>query len=155
MVTASEMHVLRNQMKSTNHETYKIILGRIHEEIKLYTERNEMRLTAAIPHYVYNRPLFNTKNAAWYVALSLQRDGFEARVSHDVGKDGHAAYHVHVSWEPAKKTTRKAKQAADAALVKTREAEAERVLQAAQVREAARAAQSLDVLRAKLRHFMR
>jgi hypothetical protein len=150
-VTAAGMRQTLDQMKHTNHETYKIILGRIQEEIRLYTAKHVTSMVARIPGYVMNRPLYNPKSAAWYVSLSLRRDGFATSVVLDPAGE----YYVRVSWEPAPKKVRHAQRAADATREKFEAVERQDLDQRRQVQSAAQAAQSLDLLKAKLRHFIR
>lgn len=142
-VTAEDMIRYREDLKRTRHETYKIILAQIHEDIKLYTSKGATSMRVLVPPVVLNRPVYPAKSAAQYVSLSLQRDGFE--VATDV--DGSGAHYLTVSWKPKPRKARDAKKAARATHEKA-------VQETRTVNEAVKASQNLSVLKAKLRHFL-
>lgn len=151
MVTAHELERERQRKKRVTHDTYKIILRRIQEEIKLNAKVSDVtNLTTPVPPHIINRPLYDPRAAARYVSLCLQRDGFDTKVLYDESGE----FYVRASWEPKQRKLKTLERAAaDRHSRDVRKRDDEKT-QARRVHEAAETAKTVDDIQARLRTLL-
>lgn len=95
MVTAADMHRLREDRSKVNHETYKMIYSQVTRRIEMHGRMGKTELTAKIPHYVPGRPIYDVSHAARYVREKLRIAGFQVAPHTDASGD----FFVSASWK--------------------------------------------------------
>ena len=79
-LTAHELRGVREARAQVNHETYKQMLGQVHDRMRSRAANNGTELTFQVPPLVPGRPLFKASHAARYISEKLRRAGFEVVV---------------------------------------------------------------------------
>lgn len=95
MVTADDARQLRKQKGTVNHETYKMIYGRVQARISHAASKGRIETDFSIPSIIPGRPMFDVTHAVRYVRDKLRYNGFRVtELDVDV---------IRINWKPDKK----------------------------------------------------
>lgn len=84
MVTADEARQLRSKKGTINHETYKMIYGKIQNKIQLSASKGKTSIEYVVPPFLPGRPMFSVDHAVRYNRDKLRYNGFTVDVVDDV-----------------------------------------------------------------------
>lgn len=95
-ISLSELYSLKSKKDKVKHNTFNIIIQKIHNKIKMTASQGGMNIFYEIPYLLIGYPLYNINDCIEYILEALKKNGFLVQTLPHPNNNT-----IYISWKPS------------------------------------------------------